>query len=350
MRLGLRLGVWALFSWVGMGPANNQAARPGDSSSAAKNVFAMMMSGKGGSSKSPASAGKTQVKRPAASLQQSALPSLTQLQSVDEARAEMVAMGFESRAVERALMLHAHGARIDLAHAVASCISFSADSPSPPATSAHEEIRGPATKTESQPESGENKLGTMHDHKRQCLSAYVSADAPEQPVAAEARVVDVGNAKGGADALASTARTGSGESLCDGRVTPRTLPPRGGGNLCAFLGVADRSVPPYFYLDWHSRSAHFLHTKPENATARIYHKFVCLSSKITCVGTECKEENNTLCIRTNKCDCENLIGCVLMYFFLRKMCLERERARKREPEVERERVRAIARGPKKLRA
>ena len=281
MGLGLRLGVWAFFSWVGMGPAHNQAARPGHSSSAGKNVFAMMMSGKGGSIKSPASAGKTPatgktpVKRPAASLQQSALSSLPQLQSVDEARAEMVAMGFESRAVERALMLHAHGARIDLAHAVASCISFSADSPSPPATSAHEEIRGPATKTESQPESGENKLGTMHDHKRQCLSAYVSADAPEQPAAAEARVVDVWNAKRGAEALASTARTGSGESLCDRRVKPRTLPPRGGGNLCAFLGVADRSVPPYFYLDWHSRSAHFLHTKPENATARIYRKFMC---------------------------------------------------------------------------
>ena len=47
------------------------------------------------------------------------------LHAVGDARREMAAMGFQTAAVERALQLHAHGALVDLAVAVAACISLS---------------------------------------------------------------------------------------------------------------------------------------------------------------------------------------------------------------------------------
>lgn len=45
------------------------------------------------------------------------------LNNVEDARREMMSMGFEAAAIDRALKLHAHGTLVDLAVAVAACIS-----------------------------------------------------------------------------------------------------------------------------------------------------------------------------------------------------------------------------------
>lgn len=52
-------------------------------------------------------------------------PPAGQLQSVTAARAEMTTMGFDAAIIEDALRMHATAARVDLAHAVASCVSLS---------------------------------------------------------------------------------------------------------------------------------------------------------------------------------------------------------------------------------
>lgn len=45
------------------------------------------------------------------------------LHAVEDARKEMMGMGFEGIAIDRALKVHAHGTLVDLAVAVAACIS-----------------------------------------------------------------------------------------------------------------------------------------------------------------------------------------------------------------------------------
>jgi hypothetical protein len=124
----------------------------------------------------------------------------------------MAGMGFCPAVVERALKLHAHGARVDLAHAVASCITLS------DADAVASEKGGPSCSLHSK------SFSQTPSQKR---GAQEEAPAPTPD---------------------NTAR-----------------PKAGGGNLCGFLGVADRSVPPYFFLDWSKRSAHFLHAKPDSA-------------------------------------------------------------------------------------
>ena len=49
------------------------------------------------------------------------------LHAVEDARRAMMGMGFETAAIDRALNLHAHGTLVDLAVAVAACISSASD-------------------------------------------------------------------------------------------------------------------------------------------------------------------------------------------------------------------------------
>jgi hypothetical protein len=86
--------------------AKGNGGKPG------RDAFAMMMRAPQQSRKRPAA------DRPPA-------PQAGQLQSVTAARAEMSAMGFDAAIIEAALRMHATAARVDLAHAVASCMSLS---------------------------------------------------------------------------------------------------------------------------------------------------------------------------------------------------------------------------------
>ena len=174
------------------------------------------------------------------SLEKPSSSSLAPLQGVEFARSEMAGMGFSSAVVERVLKLHAIGARVDLAHAVASCITLSDADEAASEKQCDKKIK----LTHASQPAISDQLSTNFNQKPSCSLHSISfSQTPSKKRGAQK------------EACAAPALT-----------TDHTARQKAdGGNLCRFLGVADRSVPPYFFLDWSKRSAHFLHAKPENA-------------------------------------------------------------------------------------
>ncbi|MGB1597416.1 MAG: hypothetical protein ACPIOQ_31960, partial [Promethearchaeia archaeon] len=208
----------------------------GISATAAKtDAFAMMMQ-----SSRKERQRNTPAKRTATHMSQGVL---TQLHSVADARVEMGAMGFRAEAVEHAVKLHAHGCGIDLEHAVASCIAFSETDKAEPADRAAKTtpkwVQVSATGTDPGTHScdpTEHCIRTSSSHQGEFATVPTCIqDNGVHPSAKDMKLA------------LDAAKAGS-------------------GNLCAFLGVTDRSVPPFFFLDWERHSAHFLHSKPLNAS------------------------------------------------------------------------------------
>ena len=94
---------------------------PAAGSDSAPDAFAMMMRS---SQKKDSLEGRAKRTRDGCKVQKQ---QAGKLHNVKDARREMMGMGFEAAAIDRALKLHAHGMLVDLAVAVAACISSASD-------------------------------------------------------------------------------------------------------------------------------------------------------------------------------------------------------------------------------
>jgi hypothetical protein len=97
---------------------------PAAGSDSTPDAFAMMMRS---SQKKDSLEGRAKRTRDGCKVQKQNDSKRLKLNNVEDARREMMSMGFEAAAIDRALKLHAHGTLVDLAVAVAACISSASD-------------------------------------------------------------------------------------------------------------------------------------------------------------------------------------------------------------------------------
>jgi len=182
-----------------------------------------------------------------------------QMQDVATARSEMTAMGFDAAATERALRLHStlplHSthARVDLAAAVASCVSLSEAASSRLAAE-------PAEAPRKVPRAiGSPSISDCALAEPPTALAAERGQLPPQEDAGSRPDVEVASHYG------PTAPPPGSQPSARAPQTAPTRGPSATGNLCAFLGVPDRSAPRFFFLDWDARTAVFLHDRPSQA-------------------------------------------------------------------------------------
>lgn len=239
----------------------------------ASDAFAMMMSSQ---QRASAVTRQTPAKRsnPLQQLQHAPQPTraaqpLPHLHSIEDAREEMMRMGFERGAVERALQRHTQGgARVDLAHAIASCISFSETPPTSttPGNTHHINMRAPAADHRTAPPAAADSHSTEGALRAGAFKREAAAQQDDKHCEKKHKHALLQHAQD----IAKSPREQDNNESERGAVAPeaKKAPPAaaaataaatqgtkgGAGNLCAFLGVADTSCPPFFFLDWPARS------------------------------------------------------------------------------------------------
>ena len=193
------------------------------------------------------------------------------LYTIPEAREEMLAMGFEGHTVERALRLHAHGGlRVDLEYAVASCVASASEGSSVHGNSSSVSSSIGRNEDIDANDADDSDLAPReeNDHEQQVRKRLKrSSESTSEVIAASAHTVPASKAQTCAN-VSSTEHKGAckisskvdvpalSATQCEPACLEEKVPQRtaGASNLCAFLGVADLSVPQYFFLDWHARS------------------------------------------------------------------------------------------------